>query len=147
VIKHYIHYEGITLLSTICKVLSSIILWMFSQYAEDIILDHQSGFWCNGSATYIFGICQVLEKHGNTVLQYMTYLWTSRKLMIRLGVRLYIIYFILFCVYDYWSCVWQIFWHVDDLWLISVCRQAWTHSQRIFYLFYISLRYFNYACS
>jgi sorting nexin-29 len=38
------NYRGISLLSTICKILSNILLTRLAPYAEDITGDHQCGF-------------------------------------------------------------------------------------------------------
>jgi hypothetical protein len=61
------NYRGISLLST-CKILSSLRL---SQCIDELIWDHQCGFWCNGSATdQIFCIHQILQiRIGNTMRQ------------------------------------------------------------------------------
>jgi hypothetical protein len=57
------NYRGISLLSTIHKILSNILLSRLTRYAEDIIGDHQCGFRRNRSTTgHIFCICQILEK-------------------------------------------------------------------------------------
>jgi hypothetical protein len=56
---HYSNYRGISLLSTSYKILSNILL----AYADEIIGDHQCGFWCNRSMTdHIFYIWQILQK-------------------------------------------------------------------------------------
>jgi hypothetical protein len=41
------NYRGISLLSTSYKVLSNILLARLTPYADEIIGDHQCGFWCN----------------------------------------------------------------------------------------------------
>jgi len=57
------NYRGISLLPTIYKILSNILLSKLTPYAEEIIGDHQCGFQRNRSTTdYIFCICQILEK-------------------------------------------------------------------------------------
>ena len=45
------------------KILSNILLSKLTSYAEEIIGDHQCGFWCNRLTTdHVFCICQILEK-------------------------------------------------------------------------------------
>jgi len=57
------NYGGISLLSTIFKILSNILLSKATPYTEEIIGDHQCGFRRNRSTTdYIFCIRQILEK-------------------------------------------------------------------------------------
>jgi hypothetical protein len=57
------NYQGISLLSTSYKILSNILLAWLTQYADEIIGDHQCGFWHNRSTTdQIFYIRQILEK-------------------------------------------------------------------------------------
>jgi hypothetical protein len=57
------NYRGISLLSTSYKILSNILLARLMPYADEIIGDHQYGFWCNRSTTdKIFYIRQILEK-------------------------------------------------------------------------------------
>jgi hypothetical protein len=59
------NYQGISLLSTSYKILSNILLARLTPYADEIIGDHQCGFWCNRSTTdQIFYIRQILEKKG-----------------------------------------------------------------------------------
>ena len=56
-------YRGISLLSTTYKTLTNILLSRLTPYAEEIIGDHQCGFWCNWSTTdHIFYIHQIFEK-------------------------------------------------------------------------------------
>jgi hypothetical protein len=51
------------LLSTSYKILSNILLTRLTSYADEIIGDHQCGFWCNRSTTdQIFYILQIVEK-------------------------------------------------------------------------------------
>jgi hypothetical protein len=58
-----IYHRGITLLSTSYKILSNILLARLPPYADEIIGDHQCGFWCNRSMTdQIFYTWQILEK-------------------------------------------------------------------------------------
>jgi hypothetical protein len=53
----------ISLLQTTYKILCNILLLRSSPYAEEIIGDHQCGFWRNRSTTdYIFRIRQIHEK-------------------------------------------------------------------------------------
>jgi hypothetical protein len=57
------NYRGISLLSTTCNVLSSILLSRLTPYAEEIIGDHQCGFRHNRSTTeHIFSIRPTLEQ-------------------------------------------------------------------------------------
>jgi len=49
--------------SSMYKILSNILLSGLTPYAEEIIGDHQCGFWCNRSTIdHIFCIRQILEK-------------------------------------------------------------------------------------
>jgi hypothetical protein len=51
------NYRGISLLSTIYKILSNILLSKLTPYAEEVIGDHQCGFRHNRSTTgHIFSI-------------------------------------------------------------------------------------------
>jgi len=45
------NYSGISCLPTMYKILSNIVLSRITPYAEEIIGDHQCGFWCNRSTT------------------------------------------------------------------------------------------------
>jgi hypothetical protein len=45
------NYQGISLLSTSCKIIYSILLLMLSQYADEIIGTHQCGFQHSRSTT------------------------------------------------------------------------------------------------
>jgi hypothetical protein len=57
------NYRGISLLSTSYKILSNILLARLTPYADEIMGDHQCGFWRNRSTTdQIFYIRQILEK-------------------------------------------------------------------------------------
>jgi len=57
------NYRGISLLPTMYKVLSNILLSRLIPYAEEVTGDHQCGFRCNRSTTdCIFCIRQILEK-------------------------------------------------------------------------------------
>ena len=57
------NYKGISLVPTTYKILSNILLSRLIPYAEDVIKDHQCGFWRNRSTTdHIFCIRQILEK-------------------------------------------------------------------------------------
>jgi hypothetical protein len=57
------NYRGISLLSTLYKILSNILLSPLSPYIDEIIGDHQCGFRRNRSTTdQIFCICQILKK-------------------------------------------------------------------------------------
>jgi hypothetical protein len=55
--------HGISLLSTSYNILSNILLSWLSPYIDELIGDHQCGFWHNRSTTdQIFCICEILEK-------------------------------------------------------------------------------------
>jgi hypothetical protein len=57
------NYRATSLLSTLYKILSNILLSRLSPYVDEIIGDHQCGFRRNRSTTdQIFGIRQILEK-------------------------------------------------------------------------------------
>ena len=57
-----INYRGISLLPTMYKILSNILLSRLTLYAEEIIEDHQCGFRRNRSTTdHIFCIHHILE--------------------------------------------------------------------------------------
>jgi REP element-mobilizing transposase RayT len=57
------NHRGITLLSTSCKILSIILLARLTPYADEIICDHQCGFWRNRIMTdHIFYIRRIMEK-------------------------------------------------------------------------------------
>ena len=61
------NYRSISLLLTMHKMLSNILLSGWTPYAEEIIGDHQCGFRCNRSSTgHILCVRQKLEKNGNT---------------------------------------------------------------------------------
>jgi hypothetical protein len=69
------NYRGISLLSTSYKILSNILLARLTPYADEIIGDHQCGFRRNSSTTgQNFYIWQILEKNGNIMVQYISYL-------------------------------------------------------------------------
>jgi hypothetical protein len=56
------NYRGISLLSTLYKILSNILLARLTPYADEIIGDHQCGFRRNRSTDEIFHIPPILEK-------------------------------------------------------------------------------------
>ena len=57
------NYRSISLLPTMYKILSNILLSRLIPYAEEVIGDHQCGFRCNRSTTdHIFCIRQILEE-------------------------------------------------------------------------------------
>jgi hypothetical protein len=70
------NYRGISLLPTMYKIFSNLLLSRLIPYAEEIIGDHQSGFRRNRSTTdHIFCIRQILEKkweHNMAVHQLFT---------------------------------------------------------------------------
>jgi hypothetical protein len=79
------NYRGLSLLSTSYKILSNILLTRLIPYADEIIGDHQCGFWQNKStADQIFYIWQILEKNGSILVQFISYLYISRKPWIQL---------------------------------------------------------------
>jgi hypothetical protein len=58
-----IYYRGISLLSTMYKILSNILLSKLTPYAQEVIGYHQCEFQCNRSISgYIFSNFQILEK-------------------------------------------------------------------------------------
>ena len=60
---HCSNYRGISLLPTIYKISSNILLSRITPYAEEIIGDHECGFQQNRLATvHIFCIRQILKK-------------------------------------------------------------------------------------
>jgi hypothetical protein len=65
----------------------------FTLFADEIFGDHQYGFQQNRSKTCQTDIysafIKYLRKNGNTMRQFISYLWTSRKPMIQLGESLY----------------------------------------------------------
>jgi hypothetical protein len=64
------NYRGISLLPTICKILSHILLSRLTPYEEEIIEDHQRGFGHNSSTTDIHSaFIKYLRKNGNTMKQ------------------------------------------------------------------------------
>jgi hypothetical protein len=80
------NYRGISLLSTSYEILSNVVLSRLSSYMLKVIGDHQCGFNCNRSTTdQIFCIHRVLEKSGNTIRQYISYSFISRKPMMQCG--------------------------------------------------------------
>jgi len=56
------NYRGMSLLLTMYKILSNILLSRLTPYAEEIIGDHQCGFQCSSTTDHIFCIRQILEK-------------------------------------------------------------------------------------
>jgi hypothetical protein len=80
------NYQGISLLSTSYKILSNILLLRLSLYIDEITGDHQCCFGHNRSTTdQIFYICQILQKNGSTLRQYISYSYTSRKPVVHVG--------------------------------------------------------------
>jgi hypothetical protein len=68
------NYRGISLLLTSYNALSNILLSRLSPYIHKIIGDLQCGFRRNRSTTdQTFCICQILEKNGSTMRQYISY--------------------------------------------------------------------------
>jgi hypothetical protein len=57
------NYQGVSLLSTVYKILSNILLARLTPYVSEVTGDHQCGFCYNRSTTdQIFYIWQILEK-------------------------------------------------------------------------------------
>jgi hypothetical protein len=85
--------EAYHFLSTAYKILSNILLSRLTPYEEEIIGDHKWGFGANSSTSiHIFCIYQILEKkweYNEAVHQLFI---GSRKPVIRLGGRSYIIF-------------------------------------------------------
>jgi hypothetical protein len=80
------NYRGISLLSTSYKILSNTLLGRLTQYADEIIGEHQCGFRRDRSTTYqIFYIRQVLDKKWELMVQYISCSWISRKPTTREG--------------------------------------------------------------
>jgi hypothetical protein len=80
------NYRGISLLSTLYKILSNILLPRLSPYKDEIIGDHQCGFPRNRLTTdQNFCICQILGGDRSTMRQHISHLQASRKLMSQLG--------------------------------------------------------------
>jgi hypothetical protein len=68
------NYQGISLLSTSCKILSNILLSRLVPYADEIIGEHQCGYRCNRlTSNEIFYSQQILEKNGSIMVQYISY--------------------------------------------------------------------------
>ena len=63
-VSRYQNYQGISLLNTMYKVLSGIILTMITPYTKDIIGNYRYGFM-RGKSTidHIFTVKQLVEKH------------------------------------------------------------------------------------
>jgi hypothetical protein len=69
------NYRGIPLLSTSYKILSNIILARLTPYAEEIIRDHQCGFWSNRSRLIKVSISdRYWRQSGRIMAQYTSYL-------------------------------------------------------------------------
>ena len=68
-------YRGISLLSTTYKLLSNILLYRLTPYAEEVIEDYECGFRRNRSTSdHIFCIRQILgKKNGNIMKQCISY--------------------------------------------------------------------------
>ena len=90
--KYFNNYKGISLLPTTHIILSNILLSWLTPYAEEIIGDHVN-FDAAGQLLIIYSaFINYLRQNGNTVNQCISSLETSRKLMIQLGGRSYIIF-------------------------------------------------------
>ena len=87
------NYRGISLLPTTYKILYNILLSRVTPYTEEIIGDHQCGFWHNRSTTdHLFCTRQMLEKKWEYTEAVHQLFISLRKLMIQLGGRSYIIF-------------------------------------------------------
>ena len=86
------NYRGISILPNTYKILSKILQSRLTPYAEEIIGDHQCRFHATGQLLIIYSVFgKYLRKYGNTTKQYIRILWTSRKLMIQLGGRSFLV--------------------------------------------------------
>jgi hypothetical protein len=87
------NYRGISFLSTSHKILSNILFARLTPYLDEIIVNHQCGFWHNRSMTdQISYIQQILEKkweYNGTVHQLFI---DFKKATIQSGVRYYTIF-------------------------------------------------------
>jgi len=71
----YSNCRDISLLPTVYKILTHILLSRLTPYAEEIIVDYQCGFRrSRSSSDHMFCICQILEENGNTKKQCISYL-------------------------------------------------------------------------
>jgi len=87
------NYRGISLLPAMYKVLSNILLSRLTPYAEEIIGDHQCGFRPADRLLIMYSAyVKYLGKNGNTTKQCISCYRLSRKLMIQLGERSYIMF-------------------------------------------------------
>jgi len=84
---------GISLSTATYKILSNILLSRLTPYAEEIIGIVSVDFDAAGQLLIIYSaFVKYLRKNGNTMKQCIISLQTSRKLMIQLGGRSYIIF-------------------------------------------------------
>jgi hypothetical protein len=84
------NYRGISLLSSSYKILSNILLARLTQYADEIIGNHQCGFRRNSSTTdHIFIFCRYWRKNGSVFVRYVIYLQISGKSTIQSGGKYY----------------------------------------------------------
>jgi hypothetical protein len=88
--------RGLSLLSTVYRILSNILLVRLTPYVNEVNGDHQCGFRRNRSTMdQIFYIRQMLEKKNGSIMgRCINYLWTSRKPMTQLREK----FFIIFCL-------------------------------------------------
>jgi hypothetical protein len=85
------NYRGISLLSTSYKILSNILLARLTPCADEIIGDHQCGFWYNRPIRFsISG--RYCRKNGSIMIQFISCLYISRRPMIQLGGKYYTIF-------------------------------------------------------
>ena len=112
------NYRGISLLPTMHKILSNILLSRLTPYAEEIIADHQCGFRCNRStADHIFCIGQIHEKKWeyNEVVHklftdfkkaYDSVRWkVLYNILIEVGIRMKLVRLIKMCMTETYSRV------------------------------------------
>jgi hypothetical protein len=84
------NYCSISLPSTSYKIISNILLFRLTPYADEITGDHQCVFQHNRSTNdQIFYIWLILEKNGSIMVQYIIYSEISRKPMIQSGGKYY----------------------------------------------------------
>jgi hypothetical protein len=61
-------------------ILSNILFSRLTSNVQEITGDHQHGFWHNRSTTvHIFWICEILERKGVKMKQFIIFLWTCKK--------------------------------------------------------------------
>ena len=87
------YYRGISLLSTMYKIFSNILLSRVTPYAEEITKSSNVDFDATDQLLTIYSaLFEYLRKNRNTMKQCIRYLQTSRKLMFQLRGRFCIIF-------------------------------------------------------